>query len=262
MLRKPAIVGNWKMELSHKGALEVVRALKKLLKGVNIVSDVVICPSFSSLSEVAAAVKNSDKIQVGAQNVHWEDRGAFTGQVAAMQLTSFVDWCIIGHSEQRALTGETDEQVQLKANLLLKHGITPVVCLGETAEERQADQTVSKVTQQVRVLLASITRTALAKMVLVYEPVWAISAQGSGHMPEPSEVAEIVLLIRKIAAGKFGNEAAERLRILYGGSIKPDNIERYVAEPGVDGGLVGGASIHPLQFLEIVKKVQMAIGEE
>lgn len=256
MMRPPLIVGNWKMELSHKGSLELVRALKKLLKNVEATSDVVLCPSYPSLAEVAEAVENSDRLQVGAQNIHWQERGAFTGSVAVTQIASFVDWCIVGHSEARQLTGESDEEVVQKIGLLLTHGIAPVVCIGETQQEREAGETVSKVTRQAEGIFAAIARSSLTKLVVTYEPIWAISANHPGALPDPHEVAELMVLIRKIAAAKFGRDATERLRILYGGSVKPENVTPYVSEPGVDGVLVGGASVHPLQFVDIIKQVQ------
>lgn len=255
MTRKPAVVGNWKMELSHKGALELVRALKKLLAKVELTCDVVVCPSYPSLADVAAELKKSGRIAVGAQHVHWEDKGPWTGQVSVTQIAPFVSWCIVGHSEQRELVGLTEEEVRLQTHILINHGIIPIVCIGETASEQQADRTVEKITSQANSLFQNLTRVSLSKLVIAYEPIWAI---GTGVTPEASSVAEIALLIRKIAASKFGNEAAQRLCILYGGSVTPDTVGPYVAEPGIDGVLVGGASVHPMQFVGIIKAVQEA----
>lgn len=257
MMRKPLVVGNWKMELSHKGSLELARALKKLLKNVAAASDVVICPSFPSLAEVAESLEHTDRLQVGAQNIHGQERGPYTGSVAVGQIAAFVDWCIVGHSEVRQLTNESDEEISQKIKLLLTHGIAPVVCIGESAAERAAGQTVAKVTRQAASILAGVTRTSLSKLVIAYEPIWAI---GSGDQPAAQEVAEIAVLIRKLAAARFSREAIERLRFLYGGSVKAGNVAPYVAEPGVDGVLVGGASVHPLEFVEIIKQVQAHVG--
>lgn len=254
MLKEKLVVGNWKMELSYKAELEVARAIGSLMKSV--VTDktaVVICPSYVSLTAISESFKRSDKIEIGAQNVHWEERGAWTGQVSVKQISSYIDWCIVGHSEQRALTGESDDIVQRKASLLMQYGVVPVVCIGENREEYDADKTVEKITEQARVVLNKATRTALTKMVIAYEPIWAI---GTGEMPDPNDVAGIILLIRKIAAERFGNEAAQRLRLLYGGSVKADNVEQYVDQPGIDGVLVGGASVQPMKFVQIVKAVQ------
>lgn len=259
MAHKALIVGNWKMELAHKASLEHVRAVKKLLRNVEILADVVVCPAFPQLPEVAAALKTSTKIQVGAQAVHWEEQGAFTGAVAIAQVKPFAAWCIVGHSETRELTNMSEEHVRDTAMLLLKHGITPIVCVGESLVERQAEKTVERVTEQIGTLLSGVTRAGLAKLVVAYEPIWAISGNlkdGTGEMPDPSDVAEIVLLIRKLTATRFDAEAAGRLRVIYGGSVKPENVSAYVSEPGVNGVLLGSASINAVQFVEIVKKVQ------
>lgn len=256
MGKQSLVVGNWKMELSYKGELELARALKRQFKGVPVTgTEVVVCPSHPSLAAVGEVFGAGSKVVLGAQHVHWEEKGAWTGEVSVLQVTPYVKWCMVGHSEQRALTGMTEEDVQRTVSLLVQHGIAPVVCVGETREEREADQTVAKVTGQVRVLLSKMVRTGLLKLAVVYEPIWAI---GTGDTPDPTDAAGIMLLIRKIVAGRFGNEAAQRLRILYGGSVKSDNVEPYIKEPGVDGVLVGGASVQPRQFVEIVKIVQAA----
>ncbi len=258
MNRRPVVIGNWKMELSYKGSIEAASAIKKLLTTESKDVDVVVCPSFPVIADIKNVLQQSEKVQVGAQHVHWEEKGAWTGQVSAVQLASLVQWCIVGHSEVRELTGQTDEHVQLAAQLLLKHGITPIICIGETLEERQADQTMTKITAQVHGIVSKATRLALTTMVIVYEPIWAISAAGTGQTPAPEDVAGIIVLIRKLVAERFGNEGAQRLRILYGGSVNPANIQPIVSEPGVDGVLVGGASLHPMDFVEIVRIVQEA----
>ncbi|MEX1997202.1 MAG: triose-phosphate isomerase [Candidatus Andersenbacteria bacterium] len=258
MPRRPLVVGNWKMELSYKATLETVTALKKLLKNIKVELDVVICPSFPMLAEVQVALGQSEKVALGAQNVHWEEKGAWTGEVSVTQIEPIVSWCIVGHSERRELTGETDQQVQAKANLLVQHGVTPIICIGETLAEYEADQTVSKITQQIEGLLASVTRMALTKLVIAYEPIWAISTNNPPAVPDPTNISQLILLIRKLVAERFDADAAERLRILYGGSVKPGNIQSFMAEPGIDGALIGSASTHPLDFVEIMKIVQQA----
>ena len=253
--RTKLVIGNWKMELSYKGQVELGRSLKILLHGT--VADevqVVVCPSYPVLFEMRTMFEKSGVV-VGAQHVHWEERGPWTGAVSVTQLAPLVEWCIVGHSEQRYLAGITDEQVCLSAHLLLQHGMLPIVCVGETQEERAQDATVRKVTEQVTSLFRKATRTSLRKLVIAYEPVWAI---GSGELPDPGETASVMLLVRKLAAERFGGEAAERLRVIYGGSVNPTNAASYVAEPGVDGVLVGGASVHPRQFADIIKIVQGA----
>lgn len=253
MTRKPLIIGNWKMELSDKAALEVARSIHKLISDIELSAEVVACPSYPALPQVAALFQKKSLISVGAQNVALEERGAFTGQVSIAQIRPYVSWCIVGHSEVRAHLGDSEEDVAHKTQLLLKHGLMPVVCIGETAAERDGDQTVEKITSQIDTLLSYIDRAALAKVVIAYEPIWAI---GTGVTPEPDAVAEIVLLIRKITAGRFDKAIAERMRILYGGSVKPDNVAGYVSGPAADGALVGGASVHPKDFIDIIRNVQ------
>lgn len=252
MERLPLVVGNWKMEMSHKAAVDAAVGLKKLLKQESLHVEVVVCPSFPALAAVAEALGTSGKIRVGAQNVHWEEKGAWTGEVSVQGLKPFVDWCIVGHSERREHFGETDEQVLGKIKILLKHGVNAIVCVGETEEERAAGQATMKVTQQVRRIFSQLARTQLSHVVIAYEPIWAV---GSGITPVPDEAAELMLLIRKVASEYFEADGAERLRILYGGSVTPETAASFAAEPGIDGMLVGGASVRPLRLVEIIKRV-------
>jgi len=252
MAKKPIVVGNWKMELSHKAAVEVARAMKKIFKDFSGKCDIVACPSFPSLEAVNKILDGDEgPVAVGAQNIFHADRGAQTGQVSATQIRPFVQWCIIGHSENRSLTGETDEQVLLKANLLLQHGINPIICIGESAQERAADQTVEKITRQIQVLLSGLDRSSLTRVVICYEPIWAISAVRVAAMPDPREISETAMLIRKLTAEHFDQDILSRLRIMYGGSVNEKNVADYVKEPGIDGVLVGSASILPRVFAEI-----------
>jgi len=252
MDRTPLVVGNWKMAMSHKAALEAAAALKKAIKTEPPAGEVVVCPSFPSLAAVAELLHNSKKIQVGAQNIHWEERGAWTGEVSVVQIKSFAKWCIIGHSERRQHFNETDGMVVQKMNLLLKHGLLPLVCVGETAAERESGHAIPKVTGQVQQIFSALTLTNMKQIVVAYEPIWAI---GTGAPAAPADAAEIMLLIRKIAGEYFGPEGAERLRIIYGGSVEADTAGAFAAEPGIDGLLVGGASTRPLQLAEIVAAV-------
>lgn len=253
MNRKALVVGNWKMQLSYKGELELARSLKNLLRGVAVTCEVVVCPSFPSLEAIGEVLKNSDKMELGAQGIYEEEKGAFTGQVSVLQISSLVRWCIVGHSEQRVIYQLIDSDVQRQADLALKHGLAPIICVGETAEERAAEQTVTKITEQVASLLQKLTRASFSKLVIAYEPVWAI---GSGEQPDPNDVSAILLLIRKLITERFDRQASDRVRLLYGGSVTPETTGLFVSEPGVDGVLVGGASTHPMQFLEIIKIVQ------
>lgn len=255
MDRIPLLVANWKMALSHKAALETVKSIKKLYKDIEGSIITVICPSFTSLSDVASHLAKQPDLEVGAQNVHWEEVGAWTGEVAVSQLTPFVTHCIIGHSERRQLTGETDEQVAAKAALLVRHGITPIVCVGESLAQHQAGETVARVTNQVKVLLAGLTRVAMSRVVIAYEPIWAISSNNPEAPPDPAEVGQNMMLIRTLVAKHFDGDAAERLRVLYGGSVDSKNIQAYVSEPGVDGALVGKASLKPMELLAMAKLI-------
>lgn len=250
----PLVVGNWKMELSHKSAVEVFSAMKKILHAKEVIVDLVVCPSYPSLAAIA---KESDgtSISVGAQNITHEERGAYTGKVSVTQIREFVSWCIIGHSEVREAEGDTDLLITQKAKLLLQHGIIPIICIGESGPDHAAGTTISTISLQMDVLLSALDRVALLKTPIAYEPIWAI---GTGMIPEPNEVFEVILFMRKKIAEKFDQELAERIRIIYGGSITADNVDRYIAGPGADGVLVGGASIHPRDFLAIAEKVGAA----
>lgn len=251
MNKRPLVVGNWKMELSHKGAIEVFGALQKLIADKTIGADMVVCPSYPALAPIAELSKETP-VAIGAQNVHEEERGAYTGSVSVAQIRDFASWCIIGHSEVRVHEHDSDELIAQKAKLLLSHGITPIVCIGETKEQFDAGQTGAVIVSQIDSLLAVHDRVSLVKMVIAYEPIWAI---GTGEMPDPNEVYEVMLMIRKRIAGAFDMELADRMRLLYGGSVKADTVTQYVSGSGADGVLVGGASVHPRDFFEITMNV-------
>ncbi len=259
MNQKLLVVGNWKMELSHKASLEVAKSLKKLLRDVKLGGEVVLCPSYPTLPAVAEIFSQAkEKVSVGAQNIYHEERGAYTGQVSVLQIKPWATWCIVGHSESRSVSGESDEQVLQKVNILLRHGLRPIICIGENAEERAADQTVNKVTNQMEVLLSGLDRSSLSKVVICYEPIWAISSVRTSPMPDPQEISQTAMLIRKVVANKFDREIVERLRLLYGGSVNAQNVAQYVGEPGIDGVLVGSAATHPRDFLEIIVNARRA----
>jgi triosephosphate isomerase len=246
--RIPLVIGNWKMELSFKAELALARGIKNRLKEVRE-PEVVVCPSFTALGAIREELGKSN-VALGAQTVHWKERGAWTGEVSVHQLRGLVEWCLVGHSEQRALTGQSNEQVVQAALLLLSQGITPIYCLGETEEERVREESVARITEQIEQLLSKMTRTSLTKLVVAYEPIWAI---GSGVTPDSNEVAGTLLLIRKLVAARFSSQAAERLRIIYGGSVSLGNAELFLREPGIDGLLVGGAAVNLRQFVEMVE---------
>jgi triosephosphate isomerase len=248
------VVGNWKMELSHKSSIEVCSAMKKMLSGKELAVQLVVCPSFPSLSVISELAEGTP-LEVGAQNVHQEERGAYTGNVSVSQLRDFVSWCIVGHSEVRRSQGDSDLLVAQKANLLLTHGIYPIICIGESEEDHTMGRAIEVLSLELDVLLSSLDRVALLKAVIAYEPMWAI---GTGVLPDPNEVYEVMLLIRKKIAERFDADLAERVRILYGGSVQADTVARYISGPGADGVLVGGASIHPRDFLGIADNVAAA----
>lgn len=251
MDKRALVVGNWKMELSHKSAVEVCSSIQKLAQDKQWNADVVVCPSYPSIATIATALKGSN-IFVGAQNVHHEEKGAYTGGVSVSSLRDFVSWCIVGHSEVRQSQLDTDQLVAHKAKLLLTHGIRPVICIGETHQQHEEGQTITAISSQLDILLSSLDRVALMKSAIAYEPIWAI---GSGDLPDPNEVYEVLLFIRKRIVEKFDMELAERVVLLYGGSVRADVVSSYVSGPGADGVLVGGASVHPRDFIDIVQKV-------
>ncbi len=248
-MRKPFVAGNWKM---HKTVEEARLLVSEMLDGLQAVEGVekVLCPPFPALLPVAAMLAGTD-IGLGAQNMHWEEEGAFTGEVSPRMVAEFARFVILGHSERRAYFGETDETVHRKVEAALKHDLTPIVCVGETLAEREAGQTEEVITRQVRGALAGFPAEAVAAMVLAYEPVWAI---GTGKAATPEEANRVVKdIIRATLADLFGREAAEAVRVLYGGSVKPHNAAAFFAQPEIDGALVGGASLKADQFIAIAK---------
>lgn len=257
MEKRPLVIGNWKMELSYKAELELLKAIKDSLSGKPGPSEVVVCPSFVTLAAAKDELGKSKRIALGAQNVFWEEKGAWTGQVSLNHIKPFVDWCIVGHSEVRQITGIPEAAVSQLAKLLVRNNIRPVVCIGETREERDNEQTIHKIRNQIETLLSILDRAALVKAAIAYEPIWAI---GSGDMPEPDDVAQVILLIRRHIAQQHGQEFAQRVAILYGGSVKPGTVGSYVGGPLADGVLVGGASVHPHDFVAIIKEVEIAFG--
>ncbi|HEX7167628.1 MAG TPA: triose-phosphate isomerase [Acidimicrobiales bacterium] len=249
--RKPLISGNWKMHHNHLEAIQVVQKLSyAIAKDDYEVVDVSVHPPFTDLRSIQT-VLDADKIPIllGAQNCHWEEKGAFTGEVSPAFLAKLnVDLVIVGHSERRELFGETDETVNKKTKAVFKHGMTPVVCVGETLDEREAGSTEEKVTGQVRAALAGLKADQVRAMVFAYEPIWAI---GTGRNATPDDAQTICRLVREVVR-EAHRDAADEVRVQYGGSVKPTNIEDLMAQPDVDGALVGGASLDPDDFGRIV----------
>ena len=251
--RRPIIAANWKMHKTHLEAIQAVQKLSYLLdKDEAEKTEVVICPPFTALRSVETLL-DSDKLPygLGAQNVYPEDKGAFTGEVSPVMLAALrVSYVIVGHSERRQLFGEDDAFVNKKVRAVFKHEMTPILCVGETLEEREADGTESKVAQQIRRGFDGVSAEQAATAVVAYEPIWAI---GTGRNAEPADAGRVVEVIRATLADRYDDAVAQAVRVQYGGSVKPGNIREFMAHPEIDGALVGGASLDPEDLALIVK---------
>ncbi len=251
--RKPLMSGNWKMNLNHLEAIQVVQKLSYRLDPADYDAvDVSVHPPFTSLRSIQTLL-DADKIPIalGAQDCFWEESGAFTGEVSAPMLAKLnVSYCIVGHSERREVFGESDEDVRKKLEAVWAAGMTPILCVGETDDEREAGGTEDKVTGQVEAALSGVAAERVAGMVLAYEPIWAI---GTGKTATPEDAQSTIGLIRKVVGELHGDDAAASIRIQYGGSVKPSNVAEIMAQPDVDGALVGGASLDPDGFARIVQ---------
>jgi triosephosphate isomerase len=251
--RRPIIAANWKMQKTHLEAIQAVQKLSYLLDEQDAERvEVVICPPFTALRSIETLLQ-SDRLPygLGAQDVHWEEKGAFTGEVSPVMLEALrVGYVIVGHSERRELFGETDETVNRKVRAVFRHGMTPILCVGETLQEHDTGGTEDKVTGQIRSDLQGVSAEDAGKLVVAYEPIWAI---GTGRNAESSEAGEVVRLIRETLGSLYSKEVGDAIRIQYGGSVKAGNIRDFMAHPEIDGALVGGASLDPEEFALIVK---------
>jgi len=248
-MRKIIIAGNWKLNHTSLEAINLVNGLKRQLYDVNDV-DIVVCPVFTVLSEVRE-VLNESNIALGAQDLHWEDSGAFTGEVSAPMLKDTgAEYVIIGHSERRQFFNETNQTVNKKIKAALKWELTPIVCVGESLQERELGKTFDVVKSQCEESLAGFGAEELVKMIIAYEPVWAI---GTGKTATSAQAQEVHQLIRKILIKLSDEKVASAIRIQYGGSVKPENIAELISQPDIDGALVGGASLKEDSFAQIVK---------
>jgi triosephosphate isomerase len=251
MTRIPFIAGNWKMFKSVQDTVVFVKELKSAVKDVADV-EIVVAPPFTAVHAAAEAARNTN-IGVAAQDVYWEKEGAFTGEVSAPMIKEAgAEYVIIGHSERRRLFGETDAHVNRKIVAAMAAGLTPIACVGETLEERERSETLNVLDRQIKVGLDALTAAQVAEIVIAYEPVWAI---GTGRTATAAQAQEAHAHIRARLRQWFGADAAEQCHILYGGSVKPDNIRELIAEPDVDGALVGGASLDVRGFAAIVTSV-------
>lgn len=248
MARKPIMAGNWKMHKNRSESAELAKALVAVA-GNSTDVDVVICPVYTSLDSAIESVKGSN-IQVGAQNCHFEETGAYTGEISVAALKEVgVDYIIIGHSERRQYFNETDKDINAKAKAIYKHGLTPIICVGETLEERESEKTSDVITTQIRACLADLPADKVAASVIAYEPVWAI---GTGKTASKEQAQEVHALIRKLVADLYDSTTAEAVRIQYGGSVKPANVRELMEQPDIDGALVGGAALDAESFAAIV----------
>jgi len=246
--RVPCMAANWKMNKSSVEAADFVRQILPQLKALGGVERV-ICPPATALSALAPLLQGSG-VGLGAQNMHWEAKGAFTGELSAAMVKEWCAYIIVGHSERRGLFGETDEMVAKKVKAALAAGLIPIVCVGETLSENEAGQTDAVIRRQMNAAFDALTAEQAAKAIVAYEPVWAIGTGRAAHGPDANRV--IAGSIRSVLSAKFNPGVSASIRVLYGGSVTPENIAEFLSEPEIDGGLVGGASLKP-EYVEIVR---------
>ncbi len=257
-MRKPIIAGNWKMNKTSEESIALSNGIKRNLFNVDNV-ETVLCPPFTSLGDVKDVILDTN-IMLGGQNMHWETDGAFTGEVSAKMLKALgCKYVIIGHSERRAYFGETNETVNKKVKAAITEGLCPIMCVGEKLEERESGKTFDVVSIHVEKGLLNVDKKEVSNIVIAYEPVWAI---GTGKNASADQAEEVHKFIRGLLSKKYGKEISEAIRIQYGGSVKPDNIESLIKEKNIDGALVGGASLKEESFVDIVKKVSQVVKEK
>ena len=253
-MRMPIVAGNWKMYKTVADTVKYVKEFRSLVKDLEGV-EILIAPPSTALHAAAEAARNSNVVIAG-QDLHWEREGAFTGEVSARMIREAgAEYVIVGHSERRTLFGETDATVNRRVAAAFGAGLTPIVCIGETLDERERNETSDVLDRQIRQGLDGVTFDQIAQLVVAYEPVWAI---GTGRNATPAQAAEAHGHIRTRLRQWFGSEAAELCHVIYGGSVKPDNIRAIVSQPDVDGALVGGASLDVASFVEIVTQSRRA----
>jgi len=251
--RRPIVAANWKMHKTHLEAIQDVQKLSYMVDKQDTERvEVVVCPPFTALRAVQTIIE-ADKLPfaLGAQDVHWEDKGAFTGEVSPPMLRALrVAYVIVGHSERRQHFGETDATVARKLRAVFRHDMTPILCVGETDDQREAGRATEVVTAQVREDVSKVGPDEAARLVIAYEPVWAI---GTGKACSPADAGEAIRAIRDVLETMFSTDVAETVRIQYGGSVKAGNVREFMTHPEIDGALVGGASLDPEEFALIVK---------
>jgi triosephosphate isomerase len=249
-MRIKVIAGNWKMNNDLKESKELISNLFLGSKELNTNCEIVICPPYTSLSEASELIKGS-KIKLGAQNLHQENNGAFTGEVSAqMLISSGCEYVVIGHSERRTIFGESDELINKKISMAIKNNLKPIFCVGELLEEREKNITGQVIKTQVLGGLKGFSEEVLSDLIIAYEPVWAI---GTGKTATPQQAEEVHVFIRKLIEDNFSAKFSENIRIIYGGSVKPDNSMDLLSQKNIDGALVGGACLSADSFLSIIK---------
>ena len=245
------VAGNWKMYKTAGEGAALVQDIADVVADVADAVEIVVCPPFTALKSVSTVIE-LDRLTMGlgAQDVFWEEDGAFTGAIAPRMLADLrCDYCIVGHSERRQFFGETDETVNKKVHALFRKRITPIVCCGESLATHEAGETDSYVREQIRLGIANLTAEQAASLVIAYEPIWAI---GTGHTPTPEAANDVARMIRATVGALYGQPAAMSVRVLYGGSVKPENATMFFCEPDIDGALVGGAALVASSFSDIV----------
>lgn len=248
MSRTKVIAGNWKMFKTVPEATSFIEAVKGQVEVEGVES--VICAPFTNLPALVEAVKGTN-IKIGAQNLHFEDNGAFTGEISGLMLKDLgVDYVVIGHSERRQYFNETDETVNKKVHAAFRHGLTPIVCVGEKLEEREADQTKDVCKVQTEAAFAGVAADQAAQVIVAYEPIWAI---GTGKSSTAQDANEVIAYIRSIVKGLYNEDVANAVVIQYGGSVKPANVAEYLGQSDIDGALVGGASLEPDSYIALVQ---------
>ena len=256
-MRKPFIAGNWKMNKTIPEAVELVAKLKEFVK--EEMGEIVVIPPFTALSEVKKIISDS-KIKLGAQNLHWEEKGAYTGEISPLMLKDIgCEYVIIGHSERRKYFHETNEIINSKIKIALKNSLKPIFCIGEKLQEREKGETFKIINEQLEKGLSGIDKEGLKNIVIAYEPVWAI---GTGRTATPEQAQEVHLFIREKLKKNYGNEIASCAIILYGGSVKADNVYSLIKEKDIDGALVGGASLEAESFGKIIEEAWRAFRDK
>jgi len=252
-MRIPVIAGNWKMNKTIVESVALVKELKDFVREIKGV-DIVVCPPFTSLWVVKEII-NGTNIHLGAQNMYWETKGAFTGEISPLMLKDVgCEYVILGHSERREHFKETSEEVAKETKAAFSVNLIPIVCVGENLEERESGKTKSIIEQEIKTLFSEIDSTLAGRIIIAYEPIWAI---GTGKHANSEDANLIIKFIRKLFYSEYGSKVAERMRILYGGSVDPKNINEFMNESDIDGALVGGVSLHALSFSQIVKAAKI-----